>query len=760
MATPTKRTTTARPAKQAAQPKPLPKLPLLAGIGILVVLFLIFYSGHLFGSSFLWEDFVEQEFPYRTLAASSLAAGKLPFWNPYTFCGMPFLADIQIAFWYPSNMLQSLFVSDGYLSPVTMQWFILLHVLVAGIGMFMLTRKIFKTDDWASLLAAIAYAFGGFMTAQVIHQMIVYQLALFPFVVLLFIRGFDSWRHSLGAGLILGAMYLAGHPQTTLFLTLFLGLLALYEIGYRLRGKDEARFSIPMLVRMAIPVIIAVGIFAVQLLPSQELADLSRRDVMTFEKSVDGSFSFGHILTLILPRLFGVVDAAHEAKVPYWNGAHYLSWETAAYIGVIPLMLGIAASIWGWRRKYIPFLAGMSIFALLFSLGDNFFLYKIFFSLPLFDKLRTPARMMMVFTFSMSILSAVGLTMLLRNEVEKRVSLIVTAGVIALIWLFALGGMLSAKTFLPTATAEMEPSIAWAASLAALPVIGAIVVALLGYMRKGAGIGLAAIALILTFAELFIYGSKVNAAKQDPRAGYREQQQLVDVLKEEQAQEPTRAQIRNSGAILLKRNQGAYDRIQLLEGYNPLVLARMAPEMAVAGAGLDLLNIKWRVTISQQGAGFQPVDTYLPRAKMYYNVVVKPDAEAQAFLKTDASFDFRNTLLVEEQPSIRIAAADPASKATVKKVDVDGIDVDVTTAENGMLFLSEIYYPAWKAYIDGKETKVYRAFTTLRAVEVPKGTHSIVFKYESDAFATGSTITLVTLLASVGALAFLIIRKK
>src|SRR5690349_21218542 len=129
MATPTKRSPAAKPTKQAAAPKALPKTPILAGVGLLALLFLIFYPGLLFGSAFLWEDFVEQEFPYRTLAASSLAAGKLPYWNPYTFCGMPFLADIQIAFWYPANMLQSLFVSDGHVTPVTMQWFILLHIL-------------------------------------------------------------------------------------------------------------------------------------------------------------------------------------------------------------------------------------------------------------------------------------------------------------------------------------------------------------------------------------------------------------------------------------------------------------------------------------------------------------------------------------------------------------------------------------------------------------------------------------------------------
>src|SRR5579883_1670256 len=129
-----------QPATQASRTSSLPKLPVAAVIGILAVLVIIFYYPLLFGGKFLWEDFVEQEFPFRTLATSSLSAGHIPGWNPYVFCGMPFAADIQVAFWYPMNMLQSLFVSGGFLSPVVMQWFIVLHYFVAAAGMYFMVR--------------------------------------------------------------------------------------------------------------------------------------------------------------------------------------------------------------------------------------------------------------------------------------------------------------------------------------------------------------------------------------------------------------------------------------------------------------------------------------------------------------------------------------------------------------------------------------------------------------------------------------------
>ncbi len=754
-------------AKTSSQPKtsPATRLPLLSPgvvIAILAVVVIIFYYPLLFGGKFLWEDFVEQEFPFRTLATSSLASGHLPGWNPYVFCGMPFMADIQVAFWYPMNLVQALFVSDGHLSPIIMQWFIVLHYLVAAVGMYYLVRTIFKTDQWSAMLAAIAFSLCGFMTGQTMHQMIVYQLAIFPWVVLLFLKGSDSWKYSLGAGLLLGAMYLAGHPQTTLFLTFFLALLAIYELVYRLRNKDQGEVSVFTVVRMLIPAVIAIGIFAIQFLPSQELASLSRRDTITFQNSVEGSLTFGHLLTLILPRLFGVTDAMREAKVPYWNGAFYLSWETMCYIGIMPLVLAVVAAFGNWKKKYVPFFAAMSLFALLFALGDHFPLYKIFFSLPLFDKLRTPARMMMVFSFSMTALGGVGLAAILKNGISEQTkkALFGILGVVTLVWVMGAMKLFSPQSFMVGAPAEASEAVSWATSLAAFPVLVTLLIGLMVAFKKINGIGLAISVIAITTIELFVYGTGLNATTKDPREAYREQPQLVDMLKQDQEKEFSRARIRGANGMLLKRNQGAYDRIQLLEGYNPLVLQRNAPQCANPEITADLLNIKWSIMSNANGTGFGQRTTYLPRVKMYYKTVVKPDEEAKAMLRTDSLFDVRNVILLEEQPSLPVTNIDANSQATISHYGTDEIETTVKTSENGILFFSEIYYPAWHAYLDGKEVKLYRAFTALRAVEVPKGDHTVVLKYESAAFHTGSLITLITLGATVLGLVFCSLGKK
>lgn len=728
--------------------------------GIFLLLDLIFHWSLVFGDKFLWEDFVEQEFPFRNLATTSLAGGVIPHWNPYIFGGMPFTADIQVAFWYPFNLLQSLSVSDGYLASGTIQFFIVLHYAIAGFGMYLFTKRIFELDDLSAIFAGVSYMFGGFIVAQAIHQMIVYHMALFPLVAYAFFRGFDNWKWTLIAGLLLGTMYLAGHPQSTLFFTLFLGVAAIYELALRGMSKGDQKLDLAIVARLVLPVIIGIGIFAIQLLPSQELADLSRRDEISYQQAVEGSLSWGHLLTFVMPRLFGVSDAAQAAKAAYWNGAYYLSWETALYIGVLPLFFALIGSAIGWKHRYVPLFAGMALFAILFALGDNFFIHKIFFNFPLFDRFRTPARMVMLSSFALSALAGIGLHQALRHEWRSKTSLYAAGGLIVGVWLLTVLGAFTPSSFRDGAPPEASQAISWAVTSAAFPVIvliGALFLLLSGRFR---GTMMSFIVIVVTLIELFTYGQNLNASPISPEEQYRQQAQLVDMLKADQSKEITRARTRMGNAMIVKRNQGAYDKIQLIEGYNPLVLQRVSPETADPEAQADLMNMKWSIVTAGNSIDFQPRQTYLPRAKMYYQAMVQPDEQARATLKSDAAFDYRDVILLEEQPTLALGAADPNPTVKIMSYGTDEIAIDVTTAENGMLFLSEVQYPAWKAYVDKKPAKIYRAFTTLRAIEVTKGTHKVVLRYESHAFATGSMITLATLILSLGGLAFVMFRGK
>ena len=352
----------------------------------------------------------------------------------------------------------------------------------------------------------------------------------------------------------------------------------------------------------------------------------------------------------------------------------------------------------------------------------------------------------------MSALAGVGLSQAIKRELPDRTRKIIygCAAIFGFVWIAALAGLFTPQSFLAGAPPETAASISWAAGLAAFPVLAMLAIALMLPGKKFAGMPLVVSVIAVTAIELFTYGMGINASNEDPRAAYNEQPGLVEQIKQDEAKELSRAKIRSAHAMLLKRNQGAYDRIQLFEGYDPLILQRSSPDCANPDISADLMNIKWTVVEKGGGADFVQRMTYMPRVKMYYKTSVHPDEEAKQLLRTDSSFDYRNIILLEEKPGIDISAADSSAKTKVTRFEENEIEASVSTKENGMLFFSEVYYPAWHAYIDGKETKLYRAFTSLRAVEVPKGDHTIILKYESDAFKTGSMLTLATLGLSLG----------
>lgn len=78
--------------------------------------------------------------------------------------------------------------------------------------------------------------------------------------------------------------------------------------------------------------------------------------------------------------------------------------------------------------------------------------------------------------------------------------------------------------------------------------------------------------------------------------------------------------------------------------------------------------------------------------------------------------------------------------------------------------MSEIYYQnGWEAYVDGKETPVYCADWTLRAIRVPAGEHEIEFKFVPHKYNTARTVasisTGVLLLLLIGGIVSAFIRK-
>ena len=80
------------------------------------------------------------------------------------------------------------------------------------------------------------------------------------------------------------------------------------------------------------------------------------------------------------------------------------------------------------------------------------------------------------------------------------------------------------------------------------------------------------------------------------------------------------------------------------------------------------------------------------------------------------------------------------------------------TKENGILVLSEVYYPNWKVFVDGVEKPMLRCYHSLRGVAIEKGIHIVTFKYVDKDFQIGAVISLFAIAIIVGG--FVVVRWK
>ncbi|KPJ70851.1 hypothetical protein AMJ52_09390, partial [candidate division TA06 bacterium DG_78] len=250
----------------------------------------------------------------------------------------------------------------------------------------------------------------------------------------------------------------------------------------------------------------------------------------------------------------------------------------------------------------------------------------------------------------------------------------------------------------------------------------------------------------IIFCDLYIFGHQFNARSVSPDKYFYFPKYYLQQLKKERDREPFRINARAGSYMLLRRNQGNLDHVELIEGYEPLRLERFEYFNIPGEKKLALLNVKYKITIKNNRAGLDLNSSYLPRAKMFYNFYVVDEKEEVLNMLSQDTFNYQNILILEEKPPIVLNGEDSAHVVRVVKHQPEEISIEVETEKPGLLFLSEIFYPEWNVYVNGKEKKLYCADYALRAVPIEAGEHRILFKFDTTIFMKGFFITMMTLL--------------
>ena len=139
---------------------------------------------------------------------------------------------------------------------------------------------------------------------------------------------------------------------------------------------------------------------------------------------------------------------------------------------------------------------------------------------------------------------------------------------------------------------------------------------------------------------------------------------------------------------------------------------------------------------------------YLPRAFYVPNAKVLNRDDILAELKK-SSFKPKELVLLEKNPNKSLTNKGNYKEAKIKFYSPNKLYIDINLDDPGFLVLSEIWYPGWKAFDNGKETEIFRGNYILRTIHLDKGNHEIKFIYKPIKFKIGLLISVITALAII-----------
>jgi hypothetical protein len=587
-------------------PKPQANSDWLARIVVALTLLLLpliyFFPAALGKVTLAPGDGWSQIFGIRVLIGQMLAHGELPLWNPYIFAGMPLLASIQPGALYPPTWLFAV------LSPqLAMNLLVLTTYHLALFGTYLYLRRI-GSNRVGAVLAAVTFAFGGYMIAHLGHTNRISAAVWLPWILLAIeeLQLQVRWRWvALGAAFIALQLY-AGEPQMTLYTIMVAGAYGLATLLFRVKAEVRVRFLGAALVMSVCGGLLSM----IQLLPERELLKFGERAGIDYEYFAQFSFPPNQIFELFFPYFFGGA-ALGPYIVPYWGKWNVT--ETCGYVGMAAWLLAFAA-IFAVRLtrkedsdRLIWFWAACAVVALLLAFGSflPFDIYRKLHRVPVYNLFRASGRHLMEFNFAIAVLAGLGVTALARIERPRANRAVFKAmGLLALV---------TERPLPQVAGSLTNPDIYF-------PVVffGLSLIALVVYARRWSSVAGAAIVLML-FLDLMAFG-------------FSYEWRLIDYnIAEKLADPPTVKWIKehepdvNSFRVLSHSNE-PYNKntdlidypnisiargLQSVNGYDPVRIWRMAEiagtmtldgyitesnTFASAHQGLNLLNAKYLLT--------------------------------------------------------------------------------------------------------------------------------------------------------------------
>ncbi|MFH1954295.1 MAG: hypothetical protein ABIL06_22095 [Pseudomonadota bacterium] len=697
---------------------------------------------------------------------------SIPYWNPSVLGGIPFWAHFESTIFYPLGFLFWLVSPDrayGY----TM----FIHLLLAGFFMYLLARSL-GLGRAGSLVAGAVFTCNGFIMALLYlgHMCPVQSYIWLPAVLLLLNRALTSrtpYMEASIAGLLWGLQILAGAPQDAFytFLAAMLFLLCSVTFVFKTQKMTLKFIAIPFLLFA-----IGAGVSSIQIIPALEFINESvRAGLDSYEMVTQGSYPLEGIITTLMPHFFG-----YYADSNVW--VSNIPWsipQQSLYVGILPLFLLFFIPFrHSESKRIVLFGIVLAATALILAFGHHTPVYKIAYLFPGFDRFRAPSKIIVLWVFSVGLLAGKGmdgLLITLRNRISPRLVffMLFATALLVLDGMFRYHKLNVLDFFSPFILNETIPHMmADAANIIRhefhnLTLLSLLIILFFILMTRGRFCWKVGAVSLCALLLVDLAHSNGRGIRPD-HTFYPQIENIKRALDESIGKDKDIFRV-GSYKFGLGPNLEMYLGYQTVGGFTALFPSRyyefinsFTDNLLPVGwqsfsygvnanhVFMDLLNVKYGIFFPTKS--YDTRETCLPRAFIVPGFEISEKKELLDQLKRPG-FEPTRTILFEEDHGFvlpggtQTLSSIPTNPSRVRIVAYrpDYIALETFSRRPAFLFLSEIFYPGWKAFVDERPTRILRGNYLFRVIEIPAGRHMVHFVFDPLSIKVGIGVTVFTL---------------
>lgn len=731
-------------------------------------------------------DIVSQTFPWEQYIYNGLSRG----WDSLLWCtfletGYPLASGAPYMIYNPVNIVYCLF--DFFKA---YNLFFVIELFLAGLFMALFLREL-GINPWAVFIGSLAFMFNlSFITAM-LFKLYLGPVIYLPLIILFAMRYYRSQRvvYLLAAGFVTGISFLGGAIQGQLICAL---AITAYLISYLAAGHGFRLKSIftPDLIKvLSVIFFTAILVAAINLIPVLEFLPLNSRSIpfsiAAWLRALPAKLLFLPFLALgsVWPDMIGSHHALDLVKfITFSGGRETLSGVNfKIYLGLVPVVFYLSAVYYQKNEREV-----------------KVFVYMLFFII--FTVILTPlyllvyTRFFIACAFPIAALAALGADGFLKAKDRKERSLFI-ANKIKAVFLVAVFLITFLNIFL---AAYKNPLLNYGKNYIIQHLFNSgryifdvswqlakVDKMIANYSLASPGVLFAFCTLLLLYILFLMHGKGVVRLKTmffifaviaflDL---YRNAWDFLPLSNE------AVVFTRTPETDFVMKDKGLF-RVAVLPGdneYKPLF-----PSNTLLGYGISttdiyeglvlekpllnenlysLYNIKYVYT-SGDRPDFKDNRlelVYNDKLRIYRNNDALPRAfwagkyilvdnvlEAKARLYGE-NFNYRQAVILyrddfkgSDHPLSVTPGKGIVSQAAVRILHYGStlVKIDTDAPSEGFLVLSDRLYPGWNVYVDGKKSKIYRAYTFLRAVFLSKGRHEVKFVYHPLSVYAGGLLTV------------------